>query len=87
MRNVGSSESSQELAIELDEPRKKSAIEDVESKRKTAVEERPAFQPKQRLRLKQHRSKKGRRVGIVIAAAGVLTIAYLAWKYVWPFLR
>src|SRR5213592_1449751 len=87
MRNVGSSESSQELAIELDEPRKKSAIEDVESKSKTAVEERPAFQPKQRLRLKQHRSKKGRRVGIVIAAAGVLTIAYLAWKYVWPFLR
>jgi len=87
MRNVGSSGSSQELAIEVDKPRKKSDIEEVESRRKTAVEERPAFQPKQNLQLKQHRSKRGRRVAIIFAAVGVLTIAYFAWKYVWPFLR
>jgi cytochrome c-type biogenesis protein CcmH/NrfG len=87
MRNVGSSETFQELAVEVDEPRKKSAIEEVEPKRKIAVEEKRAVQPKQHLHPKQHRSKMGRRVAIVIAAAGVLTIAYLAWKYVWPFLK
>jgi len=54
---------------------------------KTAVEEKPALQPKQHLLSKQHPSKKGRRVTIFIAAASVLTIAYLAWKYVWPFLK
>src|SRR5438552_385414 len=40
MRNVGSSETSQELAVEVDEPRKKSAAEEVESKRRTSLEER-----------------------------------------------
>src|SRR2546427_963123 len=87
MRNVGSSETSQELAVEVDEPGKKSHVEIVEPKMKTVVEEKPAVQPKQHLRPKQNRSKRGRRVTIVIAAAGVLTIAYLAWKYVWPFLK
>ncbi len=87
MRNVGSSETSQELAVDVEEPGKKSPVEIVEPKMKTAVEEKPAVQPKQHLQLKQNRSKRGRRVTIVIAAVGVLTIAYLAWKYVWPFLK
>ena len=80
MRNVGSSETSQELAVEVDEPRKKSAVEEVESKRRTSLEERPAVQPKQHLQPKQHRSKKGRRVAIVVVAAGILMLAVLAWK-------
>src|SRR5207302_5398379 len=37
MRDVGSSETSQELAIEPDEPKKKSAIEAVEAKKKSAI--------------------------------------------------
>jgi len=87
MRNVGSSETSQQLAVEVDEPGKKSAVEVVESKRKTSIEEKTAIQPKLHLQPKPHRGKKGRRVAIVIAAVGVLTLAYLAWKYVWPLLR
>jgi hypothetical protein len=87
MRNVGSSETSQELAVEVGEPRKKSAVEVVEPRNRSAVEEKPAVQPRQYLQSKQRRSKRGRRVAIVIAAFGVLAIAYLAWKYVWPFLR
>src|SRR6266566_1556757 len=76
MRNVGSSETFQELAVEVDEPKKKSAIE-----------ESAAVQSIQHLQPKRHRTKRGRRVAIAIAAVGVLTIAYLAWKYVWPLLR
>jgi hypothetical protein len=87
MRNVGSSETIQELAVEVDEPKKKSAIEVVEPKRRLVVEERPAVQPIRHLQPNRHRTKRGRRVAIVIAAVGVLTIAYLAWKYVWPFLK
>ncbi len=87
MRNVGSSETSQELAVEADEPGKKSAVEVVESKRKTSIEEKTAIQPKLHLQPKPHRGKKGRRVAVVIVAVGVLTLAYFAWKYVWPLLR
>jgi hypothetical protein len=87
MRNVGSSETSQELAIEVDEPKKKSTIEVVEPKRRLAVEERPNLQPRQHLQPKPQRTRRGRRVAIFIAAVSVLTIAYLAWKYVWPFLK
>src|SRR2546428_2663976 len=87
MRNVGSSETSQELAVEVDEPRKKSAIEVVEPKMKTAVEEKPIIQQKQHLQPRRHQSKRGRRVSIVLAATCVLIIAFLAWKHVLPFLR
>jgi hypothetical protein len=88
MRNVGSSETTtQELAVEVEEPKKKSAIEVVETKKKSATEEKPAVQPRQHLQPKQRRSKRGRRVSIVLGAAGVLIIALLAWKYVLPFLR
>jgi hypothetical protein len=87
MRNVGSSETSQELAIEVDEPRKKSDIEAVVSQKRSAVEEKPTILQKQHVRINQHRSKRGRRVAVVIAAVGFLTLAFLAWKYVWPFLR
>lgn len=96
MRNVGSGETSQELAVDEDEPQRRSAIELVEPKKKvaevvepkkrSAVEEKPVFRPKQRLRSRPHRSKRGRRVEIVVAAAGVLALAFLAWKYVWPLL-
>jgi hypothetical protein len=88
MRNVGSSETTtQELAVEVEEPKKKPAIEVVETKKKSATEEKPAVQPRQHLQPKQHRSKRGRRVSIVLVAAVVLIIALLAWKYVLPFLR
>ncbi len=98
MKNVGSSETSQELAVEADEavvqPRlrksngeKKSAIEVTEPKTRSSVEERSAIQSRQHLQPKQHRSKRGRRVAIFVAVVGILAIAYLAWKYVLPFLR
>jgi len=98
MRNVGSSETSQELAVDTDEPvvqprlrkpteEKKSAIEVTEPKRRSSVEARPAVQSRQRLQPRQHRGKRGRRVAIVVLAVGVLVLAYLAWKYVLPFLR
>src|SRR5713101_6935255 len=87
MRNVGSSETSQELAVEVDEPMKKSAISIAEPKKRAAVDEKPAVRPKQHLQPKQHRSKRGRRIAVVIAAAGILTLAFLAWKYVLPFLK
>ncbi len=76
-----------ELAVEVDGPRKKSAIKTAEPRNGSAVEERPAVRPKQHLQPRQHRSKRGRSIAVVIAAAGVLTLAFLAWKYVLPFLR
>jgi len=87
MRNVGSSETSQELAIEPDEPKKKSAIEVVEAKKKSAIEEKPAVLPRQHLQPKQHRSKGAHLVSIAVAAASILILAFLAWKYLWPLLR
>ena len=97
MRNVGSSEISQELADDEDEPQRRSAIELVEPKKKvaevvepkkrSAAEEKSVVRPRQHLQSKQHRSKRGRRAAIVVAAAGVLALAFLAWKYVWPLLR
>jgi hypothetical protein len=87
MRNVGSSDTSQELAVEIDEPKRKSAIEIVEPRKKLAVEEKPVVRVKQHLQPKQHRSKRSRRIAVVIVAAAILTLAFLAWKYVWPFLR
>jgi hypothetical protein len=97
MRNVGSSETSQELAVDTDEPvvqlrphkseEKRSVIEVVGPKKRSAVEERPAVQPRQRLQPKQRLRGRGKRVGIVVAVLGILALAFLAWKYVLPFLR
>jgi hypothetical protein len=87
MRNVGSSETTQELAVEVDEPLRKSAIEIVEPKKRSAVEEKPVIQQRQHARIRQRQTKRGRRIALVIAAAGILTLAFLAWKYVWPLLR
>jgi ATPase family protein associated with various cellular activities (AAA) len=98
MKIVGSSETSQELAVEADEAvvqhrlrksigEKKSAVEVTEPKMRSSVEERSAIQSRQRLQPKQHRSRRGRRVAIFVAVAGILAIGYLAWKYVLPFLR
>jgi hypothetical protein len=98
MKNVGSGETSQELVVEADEAvaqpslrksigEKMSAIEVSEPKTRSSVEERSAIQSRQHLQPRHHRSKRGRRVGIVVAVAGILAIAYLAWKYVLPFLR
>ena len=98
MRNVGSSETSQELAVDTDEPvvqlrphksseEKRSVIEVVEPKKRSAVEERPAVQPRHRLQPKQRRRGRGKRVGIIVSVLGILALAFLAWKYVLPFLR
>jgi hypothetical protein len=59
----------------------------VEPRRRSAVGERPAVHIKQHLQPRQHWSRRGRRVAIVTAALGVLALALLAWKYVWPILR
>src|SRR5256712_5929372 len=76
LRNVGSSETSEETAVELVEPVKKSELS--ETRRRSTVEEKPAIQTK------PHRSRWGRRF---VMATGVLAILYLAWEYIWPLLR
>jgi hypothetical protein len=98
MRNVGSGETSQELATESEEPlrnsgvevqdaKKKSAVEVVEFRKKSAVEEKPTIRAKQHVTFRQHRSKRGRRIGIVIAIVGILALTFLVWKYVWPLVK
>jgi len=76
MRNVGSSESSEETGIELVEPIKKSELN--EPSKKSVAEEKLSIQHK------PHRGKWGRRF---IMATGVLAILYLAWEYIWPLLK
>src|SRR6266705_1713935 len=76
MRNVGSVETSEELAVDVDEP-KKSVVDLDGPKKKSALQEKISFQAR------TSRSKKDRRVSIVIMAAGVLTVLFLAWKYIW----
>jgi ATPase family protein associated with various cellular activities (AAA) len=91
MRNVGSSETTtQELAVEPEPPEKKSAIELAGPRKKAALEEfeeKPAVPPKQHLQTRQPRSKRGHRVPIAIAAAGILILAFFAYEYVWPLLK
>ena len=76
MRNVGSSETSQETSVELVEPDKKS--EQSEPSKKSAVEQKRTIQTQ------PHRGKWGRRF---VMATGVLAILYLAWEYIRPLLR
>jgi len=80
MRNVGSVDASEELAVEVDEPTK-SVVDPNGHKKKSALQEKITVQAR------PHRSKKGRRVSTVVVAAGVLTILFLAWQYIWPLLR
>jgi len=80
MRNVGSVEASEELAVEDDEP-KKSVFDPDGPEKKSALQEKIAVQPG------PHRSKRGRRVSRVIIAFGVLAIIFLAWMYIWPLVR
>lgn len=98
MRNVGSTEVLQELATESEEPlrnsagevrdpKRKSDFEVVESNKKLAVEEKSVIRAKQRIQPRQHRRGHGRRLAVVVAAAGVLAVVFLVWKYVWPVLR
>jgi hypothetical protein len=75
LRNVGSSESSEEAAVELVEPGKKSELG--EASKRSAVEEKLTIQQK------PHRGKWGRRF---VMATGVLAILYLAWEYILPLL-
>jgi hypothetical protein len=75
MRNVGSSETSEETAVELVEPVKKSELN--EPRKKSVAEEKLTIQ------LKPHRGKWGRRF---IIATGVLATLYLAWEYILPLL-
>jgi ATPase family associated with various cellular activities (AAA) len=98
MRNVGSSEVSQELAgesedslrnsiVEVRDTKKKSAVEVVESRKKLAIEEKPIIRAKQHTQPRKHPSKRGRRIAVVIAAVGVLALAFYAWRYVLPLFR
>src|SRR5437867_1969858 len=80
MRNVGSVETSEELAVEDDEP-KKSVFDPDGPKKKSVFEEKTAVQAR------PHRVKRGRRTPILIMFAGVLTVLFFAWKYIWPLLR
>jgi hypothetical protein len=75
MRNVGPKESSEETAVELVEPDKKSDLSELN--KKSAIEEKLTIQRK------PHRGKWGRRF---IVAIGVLAILYLAWEYILPLL-
>jgi hypothetical protein len=75
LRNVGSSESSEETAVELVEPSKKS--EPRQPNKKSAVEEKLTIRPK------PQEGKWGRRF---IIATGVLVTLYLAWEYLLPLL-
>src|SRR6266487_3906422 len=75
MRNVGSVEGSEELAIEPDEP-KKSVVDLDGPKKKSVFEEKTAVQAR------PHRVKRGRRTPILIMFAGVLTVLFFAWKYI-----
>src|SRR5437870_9509233 len=76
LRNVGSSEASEETGVELVEPGRKSELS--EPSKKSVTEEELTIRPK------PHRGKWGRRF---IMATGVLAILYLAWEYIWPLLR
>jgi hypothetical protein len=76
MRNVGSSETSEETAVEIVEPSGRS--ERSEPGKKSAMEGELATQPK------PHRGRWSRRF---VMATGVLAILYLAWEYIWPLLR
>src|SRR2546426_257288 len=87
MRNVGSSETSQEVAVQVDGSRKKSTVEAGQREMRSMVEEKPAIQLKPHLQPRQHRSKRGRRVSILTIAAGILGIAFLGWEYVLAFLK
>jgi len=75
MRNVGSSETSEETSIEIVEPNRKSELS--EPGKKSSVEEELTIQSK------PHRGKWGRRFMI---GTGVLAILYLAWEYILPLL-
>jgi len=75
MRNVGSSEISEETAVELVEPSGKS--EPKAPSKRSGIEEELTIQ------LKPRRGKWSRRF---IIGTGVLAILYLAWEYILPFL-
>ena len=75
MRNVGPRETSEETAVELVEPIKKSDLNG--PSKKSVAEEKPIVQ------LKPHRGKWGRRF---VIGTGVLVILYLAWEYILPLL-
>src|SRR5712691_9460107 len=75
MRNVGSSETSEETAVEIVEPGRKTDLG--EPRKKSVVEEELTLQPKLR------QGKWGRRF---LIATGALAILYLAWEYILPLL-
>jgi hypothetical protein len=75
MRNVGPKESSEETAVELVEPDKKTELS--EPSKRAIVEERLTLQSKPR------QSRWRRRF---IISTGVLAILYLAWAYILPLI-
>jgi hypothetical protein len=75
LRNVGSSETSEEVAVEIVEPGKKSDLS--EPSKRSVAEEKLTIRPK------PHRGKWVRRV---LMATGVLTILFLAWEYILPLI-
>jgi hypothetical protein len=75
MRNVGPRETSEETAVEIIEPTRKSELR--EPSKKSATEKDLTIQSK------PQRGKWGRRF---ILGTGVLVILYLAWEYILPFL-
>lgn len=75
MRNVGPRETSEETAVELVEPDRKSGS--IQPRKTSTVEEELTIQRK------PHRGKWSRRF---VIATGVLAILYLAWNYILPLL-
>jgi hypothetical protein len=76
LQNVGPRETSEETAVEIVEPIKKSELN--QPSKKSVVDEKLTIQPK------PHRGKWGRRF---VIATGVLAVLYLAWEYILPLLR
>src|SRR5213593_146045 len=75
LRNVGSSETAEETAVEIVEPNKKSEL--------NGPSKRPSVEEKLAIQAKPGQSRWGRRF---IIATGVLVILYLAWEYILPLL-
>jgi hypothetical protein len=75
LQNVGPRETSEETAVEIVEPIKKSEL--TQPSKKSIVEEKLTIQ------LKPRRGKWGRRF---IISTGVLAILYLAWAYILPLI-
>jgi ATPase family protein associated with various cellular activities (AAA) len=79
LQNVGSGETTEETAVEIVEPSKKSAPG--QPSKKSAVQGK--LEEKLVIQAKPHRSRSAR---LFVIGTAVLAMLYLAWNYLWPLL-